>query len=678
MADKIRLEEDEYQDVDKKTTAIGQYCHQLYTEYSGSSYRARKLKEINEGRKRYDNDRPAKDFPFKNSSNKSLGLEAIAVDNLEPRLVNKLIGEDDFIQVKPVAADDIDKIDQVKEFLAWATLQNMKIKKAMKPVCHDLLMDGTKDVLLIWEEKKVINRVRGSQPIFLDQEGNEVELPPGITDQGTPDQVMQTLIAMGLKPGGKKEGFKESAEKDFRVRVEALKIEDCFFPDHNDRWEEQPFIRKITLTLGELQELQEQGVYKNITNSLVRGSQRQTTDDESRKDIQYSLYGQECDLFECFLKWKGEWRLATFADVSWEEVRNQKLQDVYWHGRKPIHRFTIYPKSNESMGTGVPHKIKEFSKGMNDLYNQMIDAGTIDIIPYSYFNQSSTGMVASKKQEIFPGARIPIPKDANVFFPPRSSASRLFIEFITLLLTFYERTLSLMDYSAGTRSASTGQGGDTASGMNMILQEGNIKHNYTGEHVQDTFAEMLTDALSLYAQNIPMDAKIRLFKDNKWLFQEVDIAAIQGKYDIAIDVSDSSTNTMTNRNEKLALLQNFRGAPMVDQTQLAKDVYKAFGIRDTEHRINPAWEMLSQALIQAPEIAQPLQQMVQQFMQQKQQQMRQQELQSQAQANIERQEVQRQAEAPFENRKIVDRANERFKSKIIGKAVEEIGGINEM
>jgi hypothetical protein len=208
--------------------------------------------------------------------------------------------------------------------------------------------------------------------------------------------------------------------------------------------------------------------------------------------------------------------------------------------------------------------------------------------------------------------------------------------------------------------------------------KGNIKHNYTGEHVQDTFSELLTDALSLYAQNIPMDAKIRLFKDNQWLFEDVDMIAIQGKYDLAIDVSDSSANTMTNRNEKLALMDRFTGAPMIDQVQLVTDVYKAFGIRDVEKRIVPGWGMLSQAIQEAPEIMEPLQQMIQQHMQQKQEQERQQMLQAQAQGNIERQEIQRQAEAPFENRKIVDRANERYKSKIAGQIVESIGGFNEL
>ena len=678
MPEELTLEHEEYQDTGV-TTALGQYCRDLFNEYDGSSYRQRKIKEINAGRKRYNNDVPAKTKPFVGCSNKSLGLEAIAVDNLEPRLVNKLMAEDNFIQVKPTGKEDVESVEPVKEFMNWAVNQNMQIKKHMKPVVHDLLMDGTKDVLPIWDEKQVITRIRGQQPVFTDMEGNKVSPPPGMLSAGQPEQVMQALLSMGLQPAGSEEGYQEKSDTKFKVKLQALKIEDCYFPDHNDDWENQPFLRKIYPELGELVDLQKDKVYKNITNRLVRGAVRDTTDDESRKDIQYSDYGQECELIECFVRWKGTWTLATFSpDAGWEEVRKQPLIDVYWHGRKPVHRFVIYPKSNESMGTGVPEKIKMYSKGMDDLYNQMIDAGSVEITPYGFFNSSSTGVSAAQKHKIFPGALIPIPKDSNITFPNVGGRSAMFIQFINLLLTFFERTLSLMDYSAGTRSSTTGQGGDTASGMNMILQEGNIKHNYTGEALQDTFGNVLTDVLSLYAQNMPMTAKMRVFEGNQWLFKDIDVQAIQGKYDISIDVSDASANTMTNRNEKLALMNTLGSAPFMNPVQLAEDVLKAFGIKDTEKRISPAFSMLSQALQQAPELAQQIQQMVTQHMQAKQAQEQEQQIRGQAQANIKRQAIEREVEAPYENQKLVDQSNESYKRKIIGQVVEGIGGFNEL
>jgi hypothetical protein len=516
------------------------------------------------------------------------------------------------------------------------------------------------------------------QPVFVDQEGNRVSLPAGITTQGNPQQIMQILMSQGLRPAGSEEGFVEKSDTEFKVCVEGLKIEDCYFPDHNDKWEEQPFLRMIYPTLGDLVELQDQGVYKNIDNTLVKGAPRDTTDDEDRKQVAYSQYGQECPLLECYVNWEGEWRLATFApDAGWVEVRNQPMSEIFWHGRKPVHRFTIYPKSNESMGTGVPQKITHFAKGMDDLYNQMIDAGTIEIIPYFFYNEAATGMTAAKKHKIYPGAMLPIPKDSQLHPANTGVKAPMFSQFINLLLTFFERTLSLMDYSAGTRSSTTGQGGDTASGMSMILQEGNIKHNYTGEHLQDTFGDILTDILSLYAQNMPLNAKMRLFKNNKWLYQPINVQALQGRYDITIDVSDSSANTMTNRREKMGLYQQFKGAPMVNQLQLVTDVYQAFGIKDVEKRINPVWGMITQALIKEPELQKVLPQFIQKFVQQKQAADRQKQIANEAKSNIERQAIQRDVERPYENRKMVDQANENYKRGVVKKVIEGIGGLRD-
>lgn len=677
MADKILLEEEQYQ-ATGQMSSIASYCQDLFDEFDSSSYRDRKLDEIDEGRKDYDGDRPDKTFPWEDASNKSMGLTSIAVDNLEPRVFNKLISEDDFIQVHPTCEDDIEKIDNVREFMHWMAHSSMKIRKRLKPIVHNLLRDGTVYVLSRWYEKDITVRERGTQPVFKDPEGNEVMPPPEMLQAGDPEQVIMALMQMGITPAGDKEGYTERSELDFRCDVDALKIEDTYWPDHNDDWEKQPFFRKIYPKLGDLVKGQEKGVYKNITNALVKGTKRDSTEDEDRLDIQYSDYGQHCELLECYLIWKDEWRIVTFSmDNNWQEVRNQPLKDVYWYDHKPIRRFRIYPKSTEQLGTGIPHKIRYFSKGVNDLYNAMIDNATVEVTPFGFYNQSSTGMASLKNLKVKPGAILPIPKDANMFFPSIGVKSPVFESFINLLMTFFERTLSLMDYTAGTRSSTTGAGGDTASGLQMILQEGNIKHNYTGETIQDEFADLLTDCLSLYAQYMPMDAKIRIFERNDWLFKPVDIHSIQGRYDIRIDVSDASSNTMTNRNDTLALLGNLQGAPFINQIQLAEDVLKAFGKKATDKYISPQFGMILRALAEAPELGEQLQQVIQQYMQQKQAQEQEAQVRDQAISNIQRQEIQRgvERETGFENKKIVDQANESFKRKETSKIIEMLGGV---
>lgn len=679
MADNgIKLEEEIYE-VSGSMTPEAAYCQDLFVEYESSSYRKRVFEEIEKGRKAYDSDRPAtKNFPWENSSNKSMGLTAIAVDKLEPRMYNKLIAEDDFIQAEPTCIDDVGKIDDVKEFMNWAANNNMMLPQKTKPIVHDLLVDGTKYVITYWFEEDITIRIRGEQPVFVNQEGQEVEVPAELLSSGDPQQVVAMLMQNGITPGGSKQGVKEEKRTDFRVVVEGLKLEDTYWPDTNDDWDKQPFFRKIFPKLGDLVKGQENKVYKNITDALVKGVRRDTTIDEDRRDIQYSEYGQETELLECYLIWNNEWRIMTFSMLNnWEEVRNQKMSEVFWHGHKPVRRLRVYPKSTEQLGVGIPHKIRHYSTGINDLYNSMIDNTTIEVIPFGFYNQGSTGVMANMKLPMIPGVLSPIPKGSSVTFPNISPKGSVFIQFINLLMTFFERTLSIMDYSAGTRSSTVGSGGDTASGMNMILQEGNIAHNYTGASVQEDFADILTDALSLYAQYMPIDAKMRLFPENEWLFKPVSVESIQGKWDIKIEVSDASSNSMTNRNDAMQLAQITAGAPFVDQIQNVTDLYKAFGKKDTNKYIKPEFAQLSQALAAEPELVQPLMQFVQQFMQQKQQADRDQQIAGEAQANIRRQDIQRDIDEPLENEKILEQANENYKRGIAKDIIEGIGGIRE-
>ena len=667
------MEDKEYGQYDGVTTTdLGMYCRDLWTEYSTSTYRRKKLDEIYEGRKRYRNSRKTKNFPWKNCSNKSLGLEAIAIDNLEPRVFNRLIGEEDFIQIAPTNKDDVPKVSKCKEFLLWATLNNMQIRKSLKPIIHDLLMDGTKDVICFWEEKEEYTKKREYIPVFIDPLGREITIPQETFQGQNPQVVLQQLMAAGIRPAGSKEVVKGQMQRVFKCVMEGLKIEDCFYPDHNYMWDEQPFMRYIYPTLRELKDLNEAGVYKNIGNDLVEAGARATTDDEQEKDISYSLYTQECKLIECYVKWEGEWVIATFSPTAgWREVRHQKLIDIYWHGHKPIRRFTIYPESNESMGVGIPRKIEQLSKGQNDLFNQMIDNATMEVMPYFFYNKSAAGM-ESIQRKLFPGAGVGLPKDSRVFFPNSGVKSPVFIEFINLLLTFFERTLSLMDYSSGTRSSTTGQGGDTASGMQMILQEGNIKHNYTGEHLQDTFADILKDILSLYAQYMPLDSQMRISGKDGWTFKGVDVAALQGEFDIRVEVSNASSNTMTNRNEKLTLYQILKGSPVVNQEKITVDLLKAFGHKGIEEYIAQNYQLVTQALQADPE---GTMQMLQQHLQEVSQQQDQEKIKSEAEHNIMRQKIERQVEQPYENEKLVDQANENYKRNITQKVIEGIGGL---
>jgi len=658
----VELEKQEYPD-SGQLSGLAAYCRDLYEEYRTSSYRKTKLEEINLSRERYKGDRDEKKFPWPGCSNKSLMLDAIAVDNIEPKLMAQLFGDDDFIQAAPVGQEDMQGAKQAEEFLRWAMQENVKVKKNFRPIAHDLLIDGTVFVLPLWNEETRISTAREQREVYTV---NGSPVPHG-------HSMLQRMISEGYaQSAGMEEATVEREIPEFRIDLDMIPVSECFFPDNGDAWDTQPFLRLIYPTLWELEDLSDAkgGPYKNISADLLtlrsRTDAEERDEDAERKDIKFSEYTKEIPLLECIVKWQNEWILATFAhEANWEEVRRQKLGEVYPHGRKPVIRFSLFRENNESMGTGIPKKIRHYSTGCDDLYNQMIDCGTIEIVPGG-FMEWAPGMddmdlrISPGGWPVIPKGAVPHPFDANV-------KSQQFIQFIELLLGFQERLIALMDHTMSGQINRGSAGSETYAGMSLLLQESNIKHNYTGETLRDVLAVLVKDMLCMYGAFMPFDAKQRIFENNEYIFRPFDMKAVQGEYDITIRVSDASANKMLNRQEKVEIFKSQAENPIVNIERLTSDFLESYDIRNVEEYIKPEVRILIQALnMFGPEVVQ----VVQQFAQQKQAQMQQEQIAKQAQANIERQAIEREVERPHEPNKLMDQVAESAKRKLITPMVE--------
>ncbi len=658
------MPEEEQQDTG--TDPLARYLEDTYSEYLSSSYRKRKIDEILANRKDYSKDLPEKSFPWKNCSNLTCGLSSIAVDGLEPRIANQLIGDEDFLTVLPVGEEDQDNSEYIGNFLMWVASQ-IGLQDSTGDIVHDVLIDGTKDVLCVWSEQQTETYVREMVPMLQTPDGQQMPMPSQMQDD---PNAMQMLQQMGIRFIGYQDKVSTKQHTDFKAEVELIDIEDAFFADGAD-WRDRPYMRIIYPTLAELHDLSDEngGPYFNIDRNLL-ADKRDQTESEQEKDIDYSQYDELVKVAECYVRWEGEWMLCSYAiDRGWIEIRRQPLKEVYWHGRLPIQRFTIYQENNESMGTGIPQKIKYLSTGADDLINQAIDSGTIEIIPYQYV-EDFTGM-ENMDTDIYPGKRIPIPKGSKVYFPNSNVKSVAFLQFINFLLGLFEREISLMDHTMSDTSQSQGAAHDTSSGLSLVVAEGNIKHQYQGSGLRSAMGALMLDLLTLYAQYMPSDAKQRIFQDNKWVFEPVDVMALQGRYDVQIQVSNASANKAINRQEKGELYSMSLQNPMVNPEEPLRDVLKSYGIKDVDKWIKPEVAAILSALQQAPELPQ----VIQQYLQQKQQQERQQQIAGEAQANIERQDIERQVEAPVEERKLVDQAQESIKRKVITDTLKTASGV---
>lgn len=662
------------------------YCRALYEEYRQSDYRERKLEEIAEGRARFAGDRPEKSFPFPGCSNKSLMLDRIAVEGLEPRVMAQIVAEDDYVAVRPVGPEDERHVKYLRDFVAWMLRSGVKARRTMKPIVHDLLLDGTIDVIPVWEEENVTRRVRSMAPVFAPAfpgpGGRSLHPnPPGIGPGGP--------APMGMDGGGMQPqviGFEDVREEtealDFRCRLEAIPLSDSFFPDHWSNWEKQPYLRYIYPTLDVLYDSEADGVYFGIGPDLVVDPARESLDDrdadQERKGVAFSEYTGEVRLLECYILWDGEWRIVTLAcDADWRVVRDQPLGEVYPHGRKPVHRLSIHRESNESMGVGIPRLVRHFSRGVDDLYNLMIDAGIVDVVLLGFLEEGISG-IREDQLELTPGKWNTLPKGTVPHYAPKNGVqSAHLITFIQLLMGFFERVTSLMDSvlpgnTGGGRGG--GRGTETYSGMAMINAEGTIAHAYKGETVRDLVEDLFRDVLQLYAWFIPHDAKLRIFRSNEWVFLPVDLQALSGQYDLRIELSDSSSNRMIARREAVERYQMFAQNPVINPVQVAEDMLRAYDVKDTSNYIDPGAAAVVAALKEHPEIPQ----VMRQYLAQKEQQRQMAEIRDQAVRNIQRREEQDRAEdeTGYEDRKLWDQLEESVKKEMMRPHVERSMGLD--
>lgn len=633
---------------DNDQDPIVSFLLDLYNEYKDSNYRKEKIKEIKQNREDYDGYRKEKDFPWPGCANYSLMVPAIVLDNIEPRIVNALIGKErDILQVKANKKEVVPLVPKMEEFAEWALLHNVRWQKAIPKYIHELLIDGTIYIFPYYEEKVVKQKERFVGTILIDP----------TTGERIKDEVhRQAVLQAGIQPEERLiDEVSDKEEVVFRVVNELVTMEKVYGPDETPDWDESPTLRTIWISYDELKAQSDEaggkGPYININEELLKEETEQPDSDSlpadvERLSIQPERTRKKIECIEGYIPnfslEEGDdpdWCIITITKASHTIIRKQYMREVYFNNRKPIKRLLIFPNGDKQFGTGIPHKIRHHAKAINDLLNQMIDSGTIQIAPFFFYNEGTTGL--PHELEIQPGGANPVIGDPrNILFPQLGVTAQVFVEYINLITAFLERLIAVSSYASGVQDIQMGQGAGTAAGMRMILQEGQLKHNYQARPIREQLEEIVKQDMLLYAWFMPPKAMIQLPGGTE--FQQVDVAALQGDFDFTICISDSAHNEMIDRREQIELIQLASQLPFVNQVEMFKELLHTYQRKDPERYINPAFLIILQAVSQSPEIVE----VIQQYMQQKQQQQRQVEMQQQVSDNIMRADIKEQMLEP--------------------------------
>jgi hypothetical protein len=569
---------------------------EMKEEYQKSEYRENYLKEVKKARKKYRQDREAKTFPWVDSSNRQIPLTAIAVDYLEPRLAGMLYNEDKFIKAKPQGEEDIPRVGGVEENIHWVLKNGSDWWNFVQKSIHDLLIDGTVFTLPVHEESKKIRRERTwITPEYVVEFLKNMQVPDDVlegmvSDPEFPANVPQEFLE--LIPD-----YEEKEERVYKIPALVLDLNHCLMPDKCKDFSKEPFLRLLDIEYGKLKEKTKEkgGSYFNIDDKLVESAEDESTSSELDQTIneeQLKIRGSrlkkivrcvEAYLPDYDLKdGKGkDWVIATVAIGSGTLIRKQRLVEVYFSNEKPIRRIPLFAESDAPFGHGVRFIIRHLEDGCTDLFNQMIDSGTIQIAPW-FFYEASSGYDEDDAY-IAPGHGVPVADATKIHFPNLTVSAQVYLQFINFVLAMFERLLSISDFGLGRQSDLTGGGGETLGGIQLITQQGQVQHSYRGKKIQNCYADIIKDIYLLYVQTVPLDLKKRLWKDQKWSFEQSNINSLIGNYDFEIVLNPEEANSLFNQQKEMTFIKSgeiFKD--LANPVKVFEDFLKAFNKRPME------------------------------------------------------------------------------------------------
>lgn len=595
-------------------------------EYEDSTYRKDYFeKEVKEAREKYRQDRKEKTFPWPNCSNRQIPLTAIAVDYLEPRLAGMLYSDDNFITVKPVGEEDIPKVANVEENINWILKNISDWWQFVQKSIHDLLIDGTVFELTLHEESKKIRRERAwITPEFVATFLKNMQLPEDVLagmmsdpqfPNNVPDELMENIP-----------DYEEKEGRVYKLPPVLLDLKHCLMPDKCQDFSKEPFLRLVDFEYGKLKEKTKKngGSYFNIDEKLVESPENENiaselnqTINEEQLKIEGSKLKKVIRCVEAYLPdydledGNGkDWIIATVALGRNTLIRKQRLVEAYFTNEKPIRRIAFFDETGAPFGHGVRFIIRHLEDGCTDLFNQMIDAGTIQIDPW-FFYEPGSGYDPDEAY-IAPGHGIPCTDASKIHFPNITVSAQIYLQFINFVLAMFERILSISDFGMGRQSDLPGEGGQTLGGIQLITQQGQIQHNYKGNKIQSAYGNIIKDIYMLFIQTVPKDLNKRIFNNKQWSFEELDINGLIGNFDFEINLNPQEANTLYKQQKEMAFIKSgeiFKD--MANPMKPFEDFLKAFEKKPIEDYIDPEIRKAVTGVLQKREEKQKQQELIQ-------------------------------------------------------------------
>jgi hypothetical protein len=347
-------------------------------------------------------------------------------------------------------------------------------------------------------------------------------------------------------------------------------------------------IHRIWLTLGELRQREELGIYTDVKENFekIKASakfRREAEDDahDTKVDFQASQ-GRRLwvEAFEGYYQYDmdgdgiaEEWIFTVLKD-SKLMVRAAELIDIFPSGQRPWEQFIYKPAIRGPYGKGIGQELDDLNTEVNAIFNQMTDAGTLTLAPALLSRSNSAAASKLKKQGgLYPGIHIetedPIGDVRTLDFSPNLNFGITDIQF---LLGFAEKITGIGDVQLGR--APDRPGAPRTFGQQMLIQEGSNESLTTiGQRYKKTIAGLAKQIHDLNKAYMPPLVYFRVTGDDgKDVLKVASAADLQGNYDFDIKAVSPTRNKAVERQHKLQALQFI--LPMIDRARVDPGMFR--------------------------------------------------------------------------------------------------------
>lgn len=245
-------------------------------------------------------------------------------------------------------------------------------------------------------------------------------------------------------------------------------------------------------------------------------------------------------------------------------------------------------------GIGIPERLRHLNAMINSTFNQMMDFGTLQNLPFFFYEPATTGLLPNMNP-LRPGAGIPVLSSGGVNFPRFQGNHDFFNSMLQHGQRWAERSESVTDFTQG-QASQLPNAPRTARGTMALLQQSNIAFSRMVALLAEPFTEMMERVHLLYRKYAPNDIEFSFFNEESGLFRSENLTSEVFQEEINFQFQ-LNPNRLEEQQTNMMLAQFLMSIPFIAQypnasRALAKELYESFGKKNFE-------EIWPESLLQA-------------------------------------------------------------------------------